>query len=66
VDRSLIQPLPFPPKPDSLTNGFMVRVLAGLRPAIRVDNERKAELLRQLENCNLIAPSGQGRHTDNR
>ena len=66
MDLSLIQPLPFPPKPDSLTNGFMVRVLAGLRPAIRVDNERKAELRRQLRACRLVTPSGQGRQTDNR
>jgi len=59
VDRSLIQPLPFPPEPDKLTNGFMVKTLASLRPAIRVDNQRKAELLRQLNDCKLITPRDQ-------
>jgi len=37
----------------------MVKTLASLRPAIRVDNQRKAELLRQLNDCKLITPRDQ-------
>lgn len=64
MDRSLIQPLPFPPRPDKLTNGFMVQALADIRRSIQVDNGRKAELLQELDDCGLITGQGrqQGKH----
>lgn len=52
IDRSLIKPLDFPERPNgTLTNGYLVEALKGLRIAIEADNTRKEELLKQVDKC---------------
>jgi len=52
IDHSLIQKLTFPDKPNgTLTNGYLLESLKGLRIAVETDNARKGELLKQIEEC---------------
>lgn len=53
MDLGLIQPLSFPERPNgAVTNGWMIETLKDLRLKLSVDNDRKAEIRRQLEVCN--------------
>ena len=52
VDARLVQKLTFPERPNgTLTNGYLLEALKGLRITIEADNVRKDELLKQLEGC---------------
>ena len=51
VDRSLIQALPIPVKPEKPTNGDLATSHNGMIAAIALDNERKARLVKQLSEC---------------
>ena len=51
ADRSLIQELPLPTKPERPTNGDLATSHNGLIAAIALDNERKARLVKQLSEC---------------
>ena len=51
ADRSLIQELPLPTKPERPTNGDLATSHNGMIAAISLDNERKVRLAKQLQEC---------------
>lgn len=51
ADRSLIQELPLPTKPERPTNGDLATSHNGMISMIALDNERKARLVKQLSEC---------------
>ena len=51
ADRSLLEPIPLPVKPEKPTNGDLATSHRNLLVAISMDNERKDRLAKQLSEC---------------